>query len=93
MAVEQEVPGRVRRRVARRAGQSEALEEAGGGGEVPFGRAGIVHALRHRVLGGGRCGQLLAAPTHVGEVAGEFTLRGSDGEGCAVHGPSFGCPG
>jgi len=86
VAVEQEIPGRIPRLVATHAGQHEAFEEPGGVGQVPFGRAGIVHALQHRVFSAERCGQLLAAPTHVGEVAGEFTLRGSDGEGCAVHG-------
>ena len=57
VGIEQVVEPLVVRPVARPWCQQELLEEPGGVGKVPFGRAAIGHRLHHRVLGRQRCGQ------------------------------------
>ena len=51
IGVEEEQPVLVEEPVAGIAGEHELLEEPGGVGEMPLGRAGLRHRLRHAVLG------------------------------------------
>src|SRR5690606_17350198 len=83
VAVEQVVPLRIHRRIAVARAEHEALEEPGRVRQVPLGRAGVGHALHHRVLGRQRRGQRDAARAHRAVARGQ---RGYAGRGTRVGG-------
>ncbi len=80
VTVEQVIPLRIVRAVRRIGAKHETLEEPGGVREMPFGRAGVVHALHHRVFFAQWRGEMTAAGAHAAQAVRQ-RRNGHDGRG------------
>ena len=77
VGIEEMEEARIERPVARRMRpQHHRLEEPGGMGQVPFGRAGVGHGLDALVLGRQRRGERQAVRPHAGQSLGQFGASG-----------------
>src|SRR5450631_3067758 len=79
VTVEQEMPIRADRRVARQRAQHKLFKKPCGVGEMPFRRTGIGHALHHRVFRGQRRNELDAADSQGGVAFRELGRCGCRG--------------